>query len=1038
MRSASKKPPGMRPELSPDGGYKVQVYRPTMQEMKNFSEYVKKIHEEGGNRAGLVKIIPPPEYKPRKIGYADDELLDREITSPIRQEVNGEKGLYQQLNLVERRKMTVRSFKKLAEEKHATPLHSSGDELERIFWKNVFTQPSIYGADVSGSLYDEDVEEFNLTRLNTILDDMNSDYGVTIQGVNTAYLYFGMWKTSFSWHTEDMDLYSINYLHHGAPKSWYTISPEHGKRFERLAASFFPHSYRNCKAFLRHKTTLISPAVLRKYSIPFSKCTQEAGEFMITFPYSYHSGYNHGFNIAEATNFALEYWIDFGKWATRCECSTESVRISMQTFVKRYQSDRYEKWIQGKDICEDPRDPRHRAAAPKPTDYDLYLWGAHVKSTENVDENTQSNALQQNQSSNVKVKSKAARKAYPTLAETYQRYTELFLTNEGQEKCEKSIQLSHYSPIPDQMVPVDYKSKDSPYTTEAYDFVPREDGDQLCGGPELKPQSADKPNYTKELKAWQKKRKKDTKEPKQKPKKEKKSREPVIPSRDLLQFLPLTFTHEKRFNRCIAALSPHCSVCQLLEMHPKDNEEIWGDLNRGGAISQTNSGAISEDIKPNLPEQATESNGQSSQSQLTTTHTAGKQVEDFKLPDSSSILLPRGAFNPEMYQPEPPIADSNSSPKESDSGYIAADDQKLNFLDMDLESSELVQCSVCMLCVHKTCYGLEDKKIIKEDWICDRCVQKNTRSLVNCELCPCRGGALKELSKGVWVHITCALTVPDMKLTDLIKPDKNATAKVSLPEAQDKFHCEYCTPSAALSRYVQGRCITCSGYNGKDKTWVTCTKAFHPTCGHRNGVRFSYFDFQLDYDSRSYIKAVCSDCQQMSPHVESYVKKIDANTDQLEPVPERTKIIARASNGNFYDGFVESHRIVTYYGVYFPEGNEFESGFVSSKIIGFDPNREYSVGDPIEVIDGKEGSRKGRFNYSCEVEEYWIRFVVESDKADRIEREKVRRRDIYLNLDQLPENLMKKYKGTYCRTSPVNSNDEEFGGDFDREEMITT
>ncbi len=80
-----------------------------------------------------------------------------------------------------------------------------------------------------------------------------------------------MWKSTFAWHTEDMDLYSINYLHFGQPKSWYVVPPEHGKRLERLAEGFFPSNARDCSAFLRHQMNVISPRILNKYSIPFTR-----------------------------------------------------------------------------------------------------------------------------------------------------------------------------------------------------------------------------------------------------------------------------------------------------------------------------------------------------------------------------------------------------------------------------------------------------------------------------------------------------------------------------------------------------------------------------------------------------------------------------------------------------------------------------------------------------------------------------------------------------------------------------------------------
>lgn len=72
--------------------------------------------------------------------------------------------------------------------------------------------------------------------------------------------------------------------------------------------------------------TIITPALLKKYSIPYDKITQEEGEFMITFPYGYHAGYNQGFNIAESTNFALPRWIEYGKRCTQV-CKADGQKV---------------------------------------------------------------------------------------------------------------------------------------------------------------------------------------------------------------------------------------------------------------------------------------------------------------------------------------------------------------------------------------------------------------------------------------------------------------------------------------------------------------------------------------------------------------------------------------------------------------------------------------------------------------------------------------------------------------------------------------
>jgi hypothetical protein len=157
-----------------------------------------------------------------------------------------------------------------------------------------------------------------------------------VPGVSKAYLYVGTWRSMFAYHVEDLDLYSINYLHAGAPKSWYSIKQKDKRRFESLAESYFVEEHYQCREFLRHKTKMFSPLKLKEHGIEFTTVLHEAGEFMITFPGAYHAGFNHGLNVAESTNFATTRWFDIGSRAKRCICRPHSVNIDVSLLETLY------------------------------------------------------------------------------------------------------------------------------------------------------------------------------------------------------------------------------------------------------------------------------------------------------------------------------------------------------------------------------------------------------------------------------------------------------------------------------------------------------------------------------------------------------------------------------------------------------------------------------------------------------------------------------------------------------------------------------
>eukprot|EP00041_Stephanoeca_diplocostata_P030793 m.940735 g.940735 ORF g.940735 m.940735 type:complete len:878 (-) comp23829_c0_seq6:544-3177(-) len=133
-----------------------------------------------------------------------------------------------------------------------------------------------------------------------------------ISGISMPWLYVGMLFSSFCWHNEDNYLYSINYHHFGAPKQWYGVPGFDAKKLEDAFRKHMPDEFRKRPLLLHDLVTMVSPVKLVADGIRVCQTQQLAGEFVVTFPQSYHGGFSYGFNCGEAVNFAAADWIPFG------------------------------------------------------------------------------------------------------------------------------------------------------------------------------------------------------------------------------------------------------------------------------------------------------------------------------------------------------------------------------------------------------------------------------------------------------------------------------------------------------------------------------------------------------------------------------------------------------------------------------------------------------------------------------------------------------------------------------------------------------
>eukprot|EP00344_Euplotes_crassus_P012057 CAMPEP_0196998582 /NCGR_PEP_ID=MMETSP1380-20130617/3931_1 /TAXON_ID=5936 /ORGANISM="Euplotes crassus, Strain CT5" /LENGTH=633 /DNA_ID=CAMNT_0042415199 /DNA_START=28 /DNA_END=1929 /DNA_ORIENTATION=- len=308
----------------------MKTFYPSEEEFKDPIKYIETLFHEGAWKLGCIKIIPPASFKP---GFSFNPPQDKRMPTRFQtlQDLSQGRSFDQNEDGI-----SYSDFKVMAEEfqtKHYEPYQGLSHEertkeMEKQYWKYVEDNQGEricvqYAADLSakefGSAFPSDPSDpysshpWNLTNMDRLKNSMLQICGgEKISGINLPWVYAGMLYSSFCWHYEDVMMYSINYMHTGEGKMWYAIPSQDRAKFERIAKEKLAILFDEDPNILLNITAMVSPAYLASNGVTVYKTEQRPGQFILTFPESYHAGWSTGFNVAEAVNIVMKSWLDYG------------------------------------------------------------------------------------------------------------------------------------------------------------------------------------------------------------------------------------------------------------------------------------------------------------------------------------------------------------------------------------------------------------------------------------------------------------------------------------------------------------------------------------------------------------------------------------------------------------------------------------------------------------------------------------------------------------------------------------------------------